>query len=89
MFAKLEAVATDAQQCATGPYRLVVLMASAYYPSRRSVIPAARAALSKPECDGLDEAHRTKHDQQGVACQLLPGRNSRELAHDEFEIAFR
>jgi hypothetical protein len=36
---------------------------------------------------GLSKAGRGDHDEQGVARQLLPGRNSGELAHDESEIA--
>ena len=43
--------------------------------------------LAKQECQGLHKARRADHDQQGVARQLLPRRNPRELAHDEFEIA--
>jgi len=46
-----------------------------------------RPRLAKQERQGLYEARRAEHDQQGVARQLLPGRNPRELAHDEFEVA--
>jgi hypothetical protein len=35
----------------------------------------------------VDKARRDEHDQQRVARQLLPRRNRRELAHDDFEIA--
>jgi hypothetical protein len=45
------------------------------------------AKLPKQECQGLHEARRADHDQQGIPRQLLPRRNPRELAHDEFQIA--
>jgi hypothetical protein len=40
-----------------------------------------------PLVPALHKASPADHDQLGVARQLLPRRNSGELAHDEFEVA--
>jgi len=45
------------------------------------------AALPKQECQGLHSVGLADDDQQRVARQLLPRRNTGGLTHDEFEIA--